>query len=238
MPVSGRDGEVVVDFGCGPGHDLVGFAQYSKARRIVGIDVSLASLAESEARLSLHDAPVELHLAAPGEVRLPLDDASVDYLHCSGVLHHIPDPMPVLQEFRRVLKPGGKGRIMVYFQDSIWYHLYVPYHLRRLNPDYAGLTQEEAFTRSTDGPGCPVSRCYSAETVNALFASAGLSSKFVGASVSVFEMSLLPSRFNALMDEAIDREHRAFITGLTFDNRGVPMRGGVIAGIDGVFEFS
>ena len=25
MPVSGRDGDIVLDYGCGPGHDLVGF---------------------------------------------------------------------------------------------------------------------------------------------------------------------------------------------------------------------
>ena len=30
LPVCGHDGEAVLDFGCGPGNDLVGFLKYSK----------------------------------------------------------------------------------------------------------------------------------------------------------------------------------------------------------------
>jgi hypothetical protein len=38
MPVSGFDNQVVLDFGCGPGHDLVGFSIYSKPKQLIGID--------------------------------------------------------------------------------------------------------------------------------------------------------------------------------------------------------
>jgi SAM-dependent methyltransferase len=238
MPVSGRDHEVVLDYGCGPGHDLVGFAEYGNARRIVGIDVSPSSLEEARARLTLHPGPVEFHLADPREARLPLEDGSVDYVHCSGVLHHILDPAPVIREFYRVLRPGGRGRIMVYFQNSIWYHLYVAYQLRCLNPEYVGLPQTEAFRRSTDGPGCPVSRCYTVESACALLESLGLPCIFVGSSISIFEMSLVPARFSAIMDERLDREHRTFLSNLTFDSQGVPRHRGIVAGIDGVFEFT
>lgn len=238
MPFAGRDGEVVVDFGCGPGHDLVGFAEFGKAARIVGIDVSSSSLAEAMERLALHSAPVELHLASPVDPQLPLEDNSVDYIHSSGVLHHIPDPSAVLQEFRRVLRPGGKGRIMVYFQDSLWYHLYVPYHLRLLRTDYVGMSQEDAFTRSTDGPNCPVSRCFTVEEVNALFCEQGLSCRFVGSAISLFEMSLLPTRFDAMMHEGLHLRHRTFLSELTFNERGIPLYRGTVAGIDGMFEFT
>jgi len=47
MPVAGFDGQHVLDFGCGPGHDLVGFGSYSKPARLVGADVSSTSLSES-----------------------------------------------------------------------------------------------------------------------------------------------------------------------------------------------
>ena len=36
MPVHSQDGRVVLDFGCGPGHDLVGFATSSKPARLIG----------------------------------------------------------------------------------------------------------------------------------------------------------------------------------------------------------
>src|SRR4051812_28062961 len=30
LPVSSHDGEVILDYGCGPGHDLVGFLTHSR----------------------------------------------------------------------------------------------------------------------------------------------------------------------------------------------------------------
>jgi 2-polyprenyl-3-methyl-5-hydroxy-6-metoxy-1,4-benzoquinol methylase len=39
--------------------------------------------------------------------QLPVDDGSVDVLTCSLALTHVPDLQPVMQEFARVLKPGG-----------------------------------------------------------------------------------------------------------------------------------
>lgn len=238
MPVRGRDGEVVIDYGCGPGHDLVGFAEYGKAKQIYGIDVSTSSIAEARDRLKFHDGPVELIVADPQHPVLPFEDGSIDYIHSSGVLHHIPDPAPIVREFRRVLKPTGKGRLMLYWRESIWYHLYVAYHLRRLNGAYKGFSQTDAFTASTDGPDCPVARSYTFEAASKLLGDAGLSCRFVGASISAFEMSLLPSRFQAIMDERVEREHREFLSTLTFNARGLPLHGSTIAGIDGVFEFS
>src|ERR1700735_2639473 len=54
MPVSSADGLTVLDFGCGPGYDLVGFASQSRPQRLIGIDVSQSSLAEAKSRLELH----------------------------------------------------------------------------------------------------------------------------------------------------------------------------------------
>lgn len=38
---------------------------------------------------------------------LPLEDESVDTILCTEVLEHVPDPEKVIQEFARILKPGG-----------------------------------------------------------------------------------------------------------------------------------
>ena len=35
-----HDGEVVLDYGCGPGNDLTGLALDTGARRLIGVDVS------------------------------------------------------------------------------------------------------------------------------------------------------------------------------------------------------
>jgi ubiquinone/menaquinone biosynthesis C-methylase UbiE len=40
-------------------------------------------------------------------VSIPVPDASFDVVLCSEVLEHIPNPVAAIQEFARVLKPGG-----------------------------------------------------------------------------------------------------------------------------------
>src|SRR5690348_12306488 len=113
MPVAGFDGKTVLDFGCGPGHDLVGFGAYSRPARLIGVDVSPTSLDEARARLALHGINAELIRQGADEVRIPLPDGSVDHVHSSGVLHHTPDPVVHLKELRRVLKPGGTMNLMI-----------------------------------------------------------------------------------------------------------------------------
>ena len=40
-------------------------------------------------------------------VSIPVQDASFDVVLCSEVLEHIPNPVAAIQEFARILKPGG-----------------------------------------------------------------------------------------------------------------------------------
>ena len=237
MPVTGQEGKTVLDYGCGPGNDLVGFAVYSNPARLIGVDISSASLAESKHRLSLHDTDVELHQLDPNVVRLPFEDASIDHIHSSGVLHHTPNPLGILQEFHRILKPGGTVRVMVYNYNSLWMHLYVAYQrsiIERLYPE-AGL--REAFTRSTDGEDCPIANCYTPEEWNALAVQAGFESACTGVGLSLYEASLFPTRFTAAMNTKLNAESRRFLLSLEIDARGLPVdpTTGFLAGVDGCY---
>lgn len=236
MPVHGHEGQVVLDYGCGPGHDLVGFAEFSKPARLIGMDVSADSLVEARLRLELHSASAELLRIREDDHRLPLADASVDYIHSSGVLHHVPDPARVLREFRRVLRPGGAARVMVYNYDCLWLHLYAAYLVRFRQAGGRALSVREAFRRSTDDAACPISEAWTIEEMKSRCRAAGFAAEHLGNAVSVREMAILSERFEAILEPDLEDEHRRFLLGLTFDRRGVPFHGEQAAGIDACYR--
>jgi ubiquinone/menaquinone biosynthesis C-methylase UbiE len=236
LPVSSHDGEVVLDYGCGPGHDLVGFFTYSRPAAVYGLDVSAPSLAEAASRLTLHGYQCNLIQISESDERLPIDDVSIDYVHCSGVLNHVPDPEGVLKEFYRVLKPSGYARLMVYNRHSIWFQLYASFILPNADVRYRDLPIAEAFRRSTDGFDCPISRNWTVEEMVELASSANFQAKHIGNCISLFEMTLLPQRFAPMMNPSFSVESRKFLSKIVFDTRGIPYVDGQVAGIDGCYE--
>lgn len=107
-----RDDRTILVAGCGTSQAAKYAMRWPKAR-VTGIDVSQASI-EATARLkrkhSIHN--LELHL-------LPVERAgelgrSFDYIVCTGVLHHLPDPDAGLRALGESLGPGGAMHLMVY----------------------------------------------------------------------------------------------------------------------------
>ncbi len=94
--------EVVLDAGCGTG--LVGAAARAAGfrGRIVGIDLSPASLAVARER-AVYDELAEGDLQRP----LPFGTHSFDGALCVGVLSYVPDTVSIWRELARVVRPGG-----------------------------------------------------------------------------------------------------------------------------------
>ena len=232
--------EVVLDYGCGPGNDVVGFALYSGARRVIGVDVSPTALELAARRVALHGIEpgrIELVLTSDAERELALQDASVDYVSCQGVLHHTTDPESILRELHRVLRPGGTGSVMVYHRDSVWWHLWTAYDRMIVDGTLAGLDIAEAFRRNTDGPECPISVAYRGEEFVALCRGTGFEAEFVGGYLSRHELERLDASWAAaIADDRLAAEHRTFLRELTYDVGGRPMHHRVHAGIGGAYR--
>jgi SAM-dependent methyltransferase len=98
--------------GCGTAQ-AVRWARRNPGATVVGIDVSEASLDHSRALAARHElANLELHRLAVEEAgRL---DRRFDHVVCTGVLHHLADPVAGLTALRHVLAPGGAVTLMVY----------------------------------------------------------------------------------------------------------------------------
>jgi ubiquinone/menaquinone biosynthesis C-methylase UbiE len=235
-----HDGEVLVDYGCGPGNDLVGFAIHTGARKIVGIDVSPKALGMAAERLALHRVDptrVELIHKSDASAGIPLADASADYVQSQGVIHHATDPDGILSELHRVLRPGGRGCVMVYNRDSVWRHLYVAYERMILERAFRGADLDEAFRRSTDGDECPISRCYEGAEFTAMCERAGFEAEYMGGYLSLHELSRLKELGErAIADDRLAEEHRRFLGELDMDPAGMPTYSGKHAGIGGVYR--
>ncbi len=239
MPVSGFDNKVVLDYGCGPGNDLVGFLEFSKIKKLIAADVSERSLDMAKSRVKLHGGEVEFIELDENETVLPLDSGSVDCVHSSGVLHHIRDLQPTLSELHRVLKPGGQLRVMVYNRDSIWFHLNAAYLERlKLKNFGAGVSILDIFRTTTDGKECPVSRVYKPAEFIDCIESSGFSGEYLGAAISMHELKIVDSRFDAILDIRFQKEHRDFLLELDFDKKNIPTYRGNYAGIDACFLFT
>lgn len=235
-------GEVVLDYGCGPGDDVTGFLLWSNAQKVIGMDVSGKALSLLRHRLALHRVDtnrVALIRITDASGRIPLPDASIDWIQCGGVLHHTSHPQQIVMEFKRILKPGGQGRLMLYNRDSVMYHVWIAYAQLIVRKEFPGLTVDQAFTKSTDGPECPISDAWSPDRVLDLIRSAELDGTFRGGYISIMELDWLKKYGDAAKsDERLAGEHRQFVSELELDDRGYPRLRGKYAGIGGVYTIN
>lgn len=233
-------GKRVLDFGCGPAHDVLWLAEYTQGE-VVGADVSRSSTEEARARLALHPRAAQrasIVTLDHDDATFPFEDESFDVIVTSGVLHHIPAIEDRMRELCRVLRPGGVMHVMVYNYHSVFVHLYVAWSKQIVNGINSDLDLAGAFQRSTDGPDCPHSITYTPEQMAALASRTGFTSAHLGNAISAFEMQLLPSRFDAILDRRLALAHRRFLADLTFDDRGRPLHEGQVAGVDAVFRLT
>ena len=98
-----------LDVACGTGYLAVGLAA-GLADVVHATDLSPKMLERTAANAARVGASVTLCLA-DGE-RLPYADDSFDLVVARGALHHLPEPLVALSEFRRVLVPGGVAVVL------------------------------------------------------------------------------------------------------------------------------
>lgn len=106
-----KEGETVLDLGCGAGFDcFLAVNKVGKAGRVIGVDMTPPMLDRARENARQGDYQnVEFRL---GEIEnLPVADGSVDVVISNCVINLSPDKRRVFAETFRVLKPGG--RLMV-----------------------------------------------------------------------------------------------------------------------------
>ena len=137
-----KDHGEAVDLGCGAGQLVIELARKAPGLHISGIDLSekmIVDASQSAQQAGLKDR-VEFRL---GNVeQIPFPDQSLDLVISTASLHHWTDPVKVLNEVDRVLKPGGAFYVFDLRRDMalpfyllIWFatQFIVPGALHRFN---------------------------------------------------------------------------------------------------------
>src|SRR5215469_2995519 len=100
-----RVGGRILEVGVGTGISLPG---YSRQNRIIGIDLSEAMLRKARRRVADLGLTNVEKLEVMDAEHLSFPDASFDVVVASYVISTVPNPEATLDEFARVLKPGGE----------------------------------------------------------------------------------------------------------------------------------
>ena len=107
-------GQRVLDVGCGAGTDLVRFARGGAI--VTGVDISASAIELARKNFEQQGLQADLRVA-DGE-QLPFDANTFDLVFAHGVIQYTPNTQQIVDECRRVLKPGGEAIFQVYNRIS------------------------------------------------------------------------------------------------------------------------
>jgi SAM-dependent methyltransferase len=114
IPFDAYRGKRVLEVGCGAGTDLVRFARGGAI--VTGVDLSASAIALARQNFAQQKLEADLR-EADGE-RLPFPDSSFDLVYAHGVVQYTADDQRLVEECKRVLKPGELAIFQVYNRVS------------------------------------------------------------------------------------------------------------------------
>lgn len=151
-------GKRVLEIGCGLGTDATNFAR--AGADYTAVELSEVSMELAKKRFEVFGLKGAFRNCNAEELSRHVGPAAggeaFDLLYSFGVIHHTPRPDAVLAEARKVIRPDGEFRLMLYAKDS-WKDIMIE----------AGFDQPEAQS------GCPVAFTYTRDEVRTLMKEAG-----------------------------------------------------------------
>jgi ubiquinone/menaquinone biosynthesis C-methylase UbiE len=101
-----REGDQVLDVGCGLGHEARRLAErVGPQGRVVGIDVNAAMIAEARQRAAGQDLSLAFEVGDARHVDFPAN--TFDLCRIERVLRYLDSPETVVGEMARLARPGG-----------------------------------------------------------------------------------------------------------------------------------
>ncbi|HUG90371.1 MAG TPA: class I SAM-dependent methyltransferase [Planctomycetaceae bacterium] len=97
----------VLDVGTGTAQIPIELCRRPAACRVTAIDLSREMLKLAERNIAAAGFSDRIGVQLVDARRLPFGDGAFDAVISNSIVHHIPDPEPVLAEMRRVVRPEG-----------------------------------------------------------------------------------------------------------------------------------
>jgi phosphatidylethanolamine/phosphatidyl-N-methylethanolamine N-methyltransferase len=107
-----RIGGRILEVGVGTGLSL---PDYARSNRLIGVDLSAPMLRKAKARVASQRLSNVDGLAVMDAQHLGFADAAFDVVVAQYVITAVPDPEATLDEFARVIKPGGEIVLVNHF---------------------------------------------------------------------------------------------------------------------------
>ncbi len=155
----------ILDAGCGIGVFSRFYAR--KGFEVHAIDISPKAIEITRKSFEIFGLKGEIKQGSVEEI--PYPDNYFDYIVSNGVIHHTPNTEKAVNEFYRILKPGGTASICIYYknillQQPLWslVRFILPILLRKKEGREKMLSAKtpEEFVRVYDGNDTPIAKVY------------------------------------------------------------------------------
>jgi len=107
-----KEGQTILDFGCGPGHYSVAAAKMVGAKgKVYALDIQPLAVRSVERKAKKEGLTNITAILSDKDTRLP--DQSIDIALAYDMIHMVNDKQALARELHRVLKPNGTLSVIV-----------------------------------------------------------------------------------------------------------------------------
>ena len=105
----GSVGDRILDFGCGTAEIPILLCQKSMDLQVLAVDASVEMLEAARIEVEMGGVVGQVELAhADCKSMDGYESDSVPTVISNSLIHHVPDPQPVLEQMSRIVEPGGR----------------------------------------------------------------------------------------------------------------------------------
>jgi len=133
--VSGR----LLDLGCGPGNIALKLAKRFPEILVVGVDYAASMVRMAASSAATQGLSARTTFLSGDAKKIPFADQTFDMVLSNSVLHHLANPVAMLDEMRRVMKPHGLALLRDLRRPG---RLMFSWHVRWYGRHYSGLMKK------------------------------------------------------------------------------------------------